>query len=91
VFVGVGDNGDFGEAIVPAGHGETDAVDRDGSLGHDVASEMFGDFDAEPPVFAFGSEMRYFSGGVDVAEDEMAAEFLSGGEWLLKIDACSLF
>ena len=91
VFVGVGDNGDFDAAIVPAGYGETDAVDGDGAFGHDVASEMLGDCDAEPPVFAFPSEMRDFAGCVDVAEHEMAAEFLSGGEWLLKIDACSCF
>ena len=35
VFVGEGDHCDFGEASVPAGDGEADAVDGDGALRDD--------------------------------------------------------
>src|SRR5260370_5066703 len=91
VFVGVGNHGDFGDVVLPAGHGEADAVNGDGALENDVASEIGGHLHSEPPVFAFGSEMRYAADGVHVAKDEVPAEFLARSEWLLEIDACSNF
>ena len=35
--------------------------------------------------------MRYAADSVHVAEDEVTAEFLAGGERLFQIDACTLF
>src|ERR1700751_5732766 len=70
VFVGEGNYGDFGEAGVPASDGQADAVDGDGALRDDVAGELFGDFDAVPPIIAFGCEARYAADGVHVAEYE---------------------
>ncbi len=52
--VGERDDGDVGDAIVPAGYCEADAVDRDGAFFGYVAAEIFGDADGEPPIVAFG-------------------------------------
>src|SRR5260221_9660660 len=83
VLVGVGNHRDFGDIVLPAGHGEADAVNGDGALENDVASEIGGHLHSEPPVFAFGSEMRYAADGVHVAKDEVPAEFLARSERLL--------
>src|SRR5271168_3368855 len=54
VLVGEGDDGDVGDAVVPAGDGEADAVEGDGAFFCDVAAEILRDADGEPPIFAFG-------------------------------------
>src|SRR5437016_5753103 len=89
VFVGIRDNGDFSDVILPTGHGEADAVNRDRALLHDVTSEFHGDLYAKPPVFPFGGEVSYAADGIHVAEDEVPPEFLTGRERLFKIDACT--
>src|SRR5437016_5493715 len=91
VQVGVGNHGDFGDVVVPACDGEADAVNCDRALWHDVASEFFRNLHAKPPVFTFGIEMRYAADGVHVAENEVSAEFLARGQWLLKVDARAFF
>jgi hypothetical protein len=63
------------------------ASDADGTLRNDVAREIFGHFDAVPPVFAFRSQMRHRAEGVHVAKNEVAAEFLASCYRLLEIDA----
>ena len=89
--VGVRNDGDFSDVILPAGHGEADAVDGDRALGHHVTCEFHGDLYAKPPVFSLGDETRYAADGVHVPEDQVPAEFLAGGERLFEIDACTLF
>src|SRR5260370_37159503 len=91
VSVGVGNHGDFGDIVLPAGHREADAVNGDRAFWHYVTSEFLGNLNAEPPVFTFGREMRYAADGVHVTEDEVPAEFLARGEGLLEIDARALF
>src|SRR5882724_11074610 len=40
-----------------------------------------------PPVFAFGTQVSDLTGSVNMTQDKVAAEFLSGGERLLQIHA----
>ena len=84
VLVGVGNYGDFGGAValVPSRDGQADAVDGDGTLGHDVSREVFGDLHAKPPVVAsrtLAIEVRHAAGAIYVSENEVAAKFFSGG------------
>ena len=79
VLVGVGDHGNFGDAAMPAGDGEANAVDGEGTLRNHVGGEAGGDVDAQEPGVAMLLEMGDVADGVDVAEDEVAAEFLAGG------------
>src|SRR4029077_21102185 len=44
---GVGDHGDGEPVVVDGGHGQAGAVDRDGTLVHDVAQEVGRDGDAQ--------------------------------------------
>ena len=56
---------------------------------YDVARQGFRNFDAVPPVFAFGFQANDAADGVDVPEDEVAAEFFSGGQGLFEIELCA--
>src|SRR5882762_8349128 len=49
--------------------------------------ENFGDSHSVPPVFAFGTQVSDATRSVNVTQDKVAAEFLSGGERLFKIYA----
>lgn len=91
LLVGVRDDGDFGDLIVPTGDGEADAVNGDGSLADDIGGEFGGDLDAEIPGIAIFGQVSYTAGGVDVAEDEVAAEFFACGERLFEIYPCAGF
>src|SRR5229473_1831209 len=42
VLVGVGNHGNFGDVVLPAGHSETDTVNGDGAFWHDVAPNFSG-------------------------------------------------
>src|SRR5208337_238434 len=87
VLIGEGDDGDFGDAIVPARHGEADAVDGDGALGNDVARERFWHFHAVPPVLAFGFQASDAANRVHVAQNKVAAKLLASGHGLFEINA----
>src|SRR5712671_5003337 len=49
--------------------------------------EIVGHSHSVPPVFAFGTQVSDATRSVNVTQDKVAAEFLSGGERLLKIYA----
>src|SRR6267378_6875284 len=49
--------------------------------------EVFGDSHSVPPVFAFGTQVSDLTRSVNMTQDKVAAEFFSGGEWLLQIHA----
>ena len=91
VLIGVGDHGNFGDRKLaggrPAGDGEADAVNGERAFPDDVGREACGDLDAEEPGVAVLTKVRHAADGVHVAEDEVAAEFLSGGQRLLEIYA----
>src|SRR5271170_7428175 len=86
VRVGEGDDGDVRDAVVPAGDGEADAVESDGTFFGDVAAEILRHAHGEPPIFAFGDEAGYAADTVHVALHEVAAEAGAGGEWAFEID-----
>ncbi len=90
MFIGVGDDGQFRDVVVPARDGEADAIDRDRAFRHDIARKFFRDLYTVPPVFSFPCEMSHAADGVHMAQNKMAAEFLVGGERLLEIDARAL-
>ncbi len=90
MFIGIGNHGDFCDVVVPAGDGEADAVNRDLAFWHDIAREFFRHLHAKPPTVSLGRQMRYAANGVHVAEYEVSAKLLSGGKWLLEIDAGAL-
>jgi hypothetical protein len=83
VPVGVGDDGDFGDGRMrrglPSGYSEAYAVDGEGTLPDDVRGEVSGDMNAEEPGIAVLLEMGDVTEGVNVAEDEVAAEFFARG------------
>ena len=89
VRVGVRDDGDFSDAIFPRSDGQADAVDSDGTFGDDVARSVFGNLHAEPPAIAFALQFGDAADGVDMAEDEVAAEFFPGGEWRFEVNECA--
>src|SRR5262245_53423781 len=97
VLIGVGDDGDVGDGVFPAGDGEANAVDGNGALRDDIPSECSGDVNAEEPaliaggVRAFRSEAGDSADRIHVTEDEVAAEFFAGGEWLLEVYAGASF
>src|ERR1035437_214109 len=86
VRVGIGDDGDLRDAIFPARDGEADAVDGDRAFADDIAGEIFRDFDGQPPAVAFALQFGDPADRVNVAENEVTAEFFSGGERLLEVD-----
>src|SRR4029077_19323049 len=90
VFVGVRNDGDFGDVVVPASDGEADAVNGDGTFRHDIGGEFGRDLHAKPPVLSFGGQVRYAADGVHVAENKVPAEFLAGGKRLFKVDPYAL-
>src|SRR5712671_4297441 len=49
--------------------------------------ESVGDSHSVPPVFAVGTQASDATSSVNVTQDKVATEFLSGGERLLKIYA----
>src|SRR5712671_3641991 len=51
--------------------------------------EIVGDSHSVPPVFAFGTQVSDAARSVNVTQDKVATEFLSGGERLFKIYACA--
>ena len=73
VAVGVGDDGDFGDASLerrlPAGYGKADPIHGDGAFGDDLGSEAGGDFDAKKPRRVF---LRPFRGSVGRQAGNMA-------------------
>src|ERR1700678_4317730 len=73
VLVGEGDDGDVRDAVVPAGDGEADAVERDGTFFGDIAAQILRDADGEPPIFAFGDETGDAADAVHVALHKMSA------------------
>jgi len=81
----VGDYGNFGDAILPTSNGGLIPSMVMEPFRHDVAREIFGNFHAEPPVFAFGGEMRDLSSRVHMAENEVTAEFFPAVSGLLEI------
>ena len=85
VRVGEGDDGDVGDAVVPAGYGEADAVKGDRAFFGDVAAQVLRHADGEPPIFAFGDEAGDAADAVHVALHEMAAEPGAGGERAFEI------
>src|ERR1700677_461391 len=76
--VGEGDYGDVGEAVVPAGDGEADAVEGDGTFFGDVAAEILRDPDGEPPIFAFGCDAGDAADAVNMTLHEMSAQARAG-------------
>src|SRR5580698_11627693 len=74
VLVGEGDNGDVGDAVVPARYGEADAIKSDGTFFGDIAAQILWNADGEPPVFAFGHEAREAPDAVNMTLHEMAAQ-----------------
>ncbi len=54
VRVGVGNHGNFGDTAVPPSNRKADSVNGDRALRNNISREGFGNFDAIPPVFAFG-------------------------------------
>ena len=71
--------------IVPAGDGEADAVEGDGAFFGDVATQVLGNADGEPPIFAFGDEASDAADAVHVALHKVAAEPGAGGEGAFEI------
>ena len=87
MFIGEGDDGDFGDAIVPARDGQADAINGDGALGHDGVCERFRNLHAVPPVLAFGFKTGDTANCVHVTQNKMAAKLFAGGHGLFEIDA----
>ncbi len=81
-FVGVGDDGDFDAREVRgevSRDGEADAVYGDGALRDDLRGELIGELEGETPVGGVEVGVKRedgeeFSGRVDVALDDVAAE-----------------
>src|ERR1700735_1334296 len=91
VRVSEGNDGDVGDAFVPARDGEADAVDCDGAFFRDVAALIFGHPDGEPPVVAFGDEARYAADAVNVSLHEVAAQARVCRERALEVDEMAGF
>jgi len=87
VIVGVRNDGDFGDRILPTGDYEADAVDGDGALADKVGCETSGDVDSEEPTIASLLEMSDVADGIDVAQDKVSAEFFPSLERLFEIYA----
>lgn len=85
VCVGVGDDGDFRDVILPACNGKADSIDGDGAFEDDVAREVTRHLHAIPPIVTLSGEMRDAAGTVHMAKDEVAAQFFSCGERLFEI------
>ena len=90
-LVGVGDDGDFDLVTADGGDGETDAFNGDGALRHDVMGKVVGKLDAKAPVGMGclgrdGVERKKDDGAVDVALDDVAAEWRTGGGGELEVD-----
>src|SRR5271155_1410125 len=75
---GEGNDGDVGDAVVPAGNGEADAVEGDGTFFGDVAAQILRHANGEPPIFAFGDQASDAADAVHVALHEVAAEAGAG-------------
>lgn len=89
VLIGVGDDGDFCNGLLPAGNSKADTVNGDRTFADDVGREGSWDLHAEIQRFAVPSKMGDPARDVYVAEDEVPAEFFSRGKGLFEIYASS--
>lgn len=89
VLIGVGDNGDLCNGLLPAGNSKADAVNGDRTFADDVGSHLGGDLHAQIQRFAVARKMGDSARDVHVPEDEVPTEFSSRGEGLFEIYASS--
>ena len=72
---GLGNNREADGISLNLGYRQTDAVDRDGGLAHDVARQRSGHLKTQPPVvLAERVERNQFGGSIYVAENEMTIQ-----------------
>jgi hypothetical protein len=91
VLESVRNDGDFDDAIVPAGDGQADSVDGDRAFWHDVACEVLRDVHAVQPAFTVTLQTRDPTRSIYVAQNKVAAKFFPCGERMLEIYARTLF
>ena len=79
-------DGDIGDAVVPARDGQADAVDRDRAFFGNVAAQFVRHAHGEPPILAFAGEARHAPDAVHMALHEMSAQARDCRERPFEID-----